>query len=161
MRRATRRFASTFPLIQWSRNVVFDIGHVSTAICPFSSETWIYSPAISATGTSKVKLLPSFTGTLPYLVLNDASYDANRRVQTGHPIRTGNPYGKLMAGYNDRAYRWICGATATANRETNQAVPGVKVNTNAMVRVTELKQRVHTDLRISRLSLVGPCTREG
>ena len=46
-------------------NVVFDIGHlVLNGDMPFSSETWIFSPAISATRTSNVKLLPSFTETL-------------------------------------------------------------------------------------------------
>jgi hypothetical protein len=47
-------------------NVVFDRATwCSTVICPFSSETWIYSPVTSVHGTSKVKLLPSFTETPP------------------------------------------------------------------------------------------------
>ena len=47
-------------------NVVFDIGHlVLNGDMPFFSETWIYSPLTSAAGTSKVKLLPYFTETLP------------------------------------------------------------------------------------------------
>jgi intracellular sulfur oxidation DsrE/DsrF family protein len=39
----------------------------------------------------------------------------------------------------------LCGATATANHWTNSdLLPGVKVNTNAMVRVPELEQKGFT-----------------
>jgi len=39
----------------------------------------------------------------------------------------------------------LCGATATANHWVNKdLLPGVKVNTNAMVRVTELEQKGFT-----------------
>jgi hypothetical protein len=42
----------------------------------------------------------------------------------------------------------LCGATALVNHWINKdLLPGVKVNTNAMVRVTQLEQeRIHTDL---------------
>ena len=39
----------------------------------------------------------------------------------------------------------LCGATAAANHWINKdLLPGVKVNTNAMVRVTELEQKGYT-----------------
>jgi len=39
----------------------------------------------------------------------------------------------------------LCGATAAANHWINKdLLPGVKVNTNAMVRVTELEQKGFT-----------------
>ena len=39
----------------------------------------------------------------------------------------------------------LCGATAVANHWTNKdLLPGVKVNTNAMVRVTQLEQQGYT-----------------
>jgi intracellular sulfur oxidation DsrE/DsrF family protein len=39
----------------------------------------------------------------------------------------------------------LCGATAAANHWTNKdLIPGVKVNTNAMVRVIELEQKGST-----------------
>ena len=42
-------------------------------------------------------------------------------------------------------YRLCCGATAAANHWINKdLLPGVKVNTNAMVRVTQLEQDGYT-----------------
>ena len=32
------------------------------------------------------------------LWVNDVSYNANRHVQTGHQVQTGNPYAKLITG---------------------------------------------------------------
>ena len=79
-------------------------------------------------------------------MLNDDSYDANRRVQTGHPIQTGNPYRKLISRLMEQGIQIeLCGATAVANHWTNKdLLPGVKVNTNAMVRVTQLEQQGFT-----------------
>ena len=90
--------------------------------------------------------MPSFTETLPILLLNDDSYNANRHVQTGHPVNTGNPYGKLLAGLMEQGVQIeLCGATAAASHWGNaDLLPGVKVNTNAVVRVTELEQKGFT-----------------
>jgi hypothetical protein len=76
----------------------------------------------------------------------DDSYDANRHIQTGHPVKTGNPYAKLIAGLMERGVQiGLCGATAAANHWGNaNLLPEVKVNTNAMVRVTELEQKGFT-----------------
>ena len=94
----------------------------------------------------KGEIIAVFHGDAAFVVLNDDSYDANRRVQTGHPVKTGNPYGKLIAGLMDQGIQIeLCGATAAANHWTNKdLLPGVKVNTNAMVRVTELEQKGFT-----------------
>ena len=46
----------------------------------------------------KGQVIAVFHGDAAYLILNDDAYDANRHIQTGHPIRTGNPYAKLLAG---------------------------------------------------------------
>ena len=82
-----------------------------------------------------------FTET-PHILLNDDAYDANRHIQTGHAVKTGNPYGKLLAGLMEQGVQIeLCGATAKANHWGNaDLLPGVKVNTNAMVRVTQLEQ---------------------
>jgi intracellular sulfur oxidation DsrE/DsrF family protein len=71
-----------------------------------------------------------------YLVLNDDSYNANRHVQTG------NPFGKRIAGLMKRGVQIeLCGATAEANHWINaDLIPGVKVDTNAMLRVTQLEE---------------------
>jgi len=94
----------------------------------------------------KGEIIAVFHGDAAYLLLNDDSYDANRRVQTGHPIRTGNPYRKLISRLMEQGIQIeLCGATAVANHWTNKdLLPGVKVNTNAMVRVTQLEQQGFT-----------------
>lgn len=128
-------------------NVVFDIGKlVLNGDMPF----FIGDMDLLATDLSrwnvKGEIIAVFHGDAAYLVLNDASYDANRRVQTGHPVKTGNPYGKLIAGLMEQGIQIeLCGATAAANHWVNKdLLPGVKVNTNAMVRVTELEQKGFT-----------------
>ena len=128
-------------------NVVFDIGHlVLNGDMPFFLGDMDLLASDLGNWNVKGEIIAVFHGDAAYLVLNDASYDANRRVQTGHPIQTGNPYGKLIAGLMKQGIQIeLCGATAAANHWTNKdLLPGVKVNTNAMVRVTELEQKGFT-----------------
>jgi len=49
----------------------------------------------------KGEVIAVFHGDATPLVLNDDAYNANRHVQTGHPVHTGNPYGKLITGLMD------------------------------------------------------------
>lgn len=74
------------------------------------------------------------------MVLNDVAYNANRHVQTG------NPYAKLLADLMKQGMEIeLCGATAEANHWGNEdLISGVRVNTNAMVRVTQLEQQGYT-----------------
>ena len=92
------------------------------------------------------QVIAVFHGDAAYLVLNDDAYDANRHIQTGHPVKTGNPYAKLLTGLIEQGVQIeLCGATAAANHWGNDdLLPGVKVNTNAMVRVTQLEQDGYT-----------------
>jgi hypothetical protein len=66
--------------------------------------------------------------------------DHNRRVSTG------NRYKELLQGLMQKGVQLeLCGATAKANHWTNDnLLPGVKVNVNAMVRLTQLEQRGYT-----------------
>jgi len=128
-------------------NIVFDIGHlVLNGDMPF----FIGDMDLLVTNLSdwnvKGEVIAVFHGDAAYLVLNDDAYNANRHVQTGHPVRSGNPYGKLLTGLMDQGVQIeLCGATAAANHLGNaDLLPGVKVNTNAMVRVTELEQKGFT-----------------
>jgi len=123
-------------------NIVFDIGHlVLNGDMPF----FIGDMDLLVTNLSdwnvKGEVIAVFHGDAAYLVLNDDAYNANRHVQTGHPVRSGNPYGKLLTGLMDQGVQIeLCGATAAANHWGNvDLLPGVKVDTNAMVRVTELE----------------------
>ncbi len=124
-------------------NVVFDIGKlVLNGEMPF----FIGDMDLLATDLNdwsvEGQIIAVFHGDAAYLVLNDDAYAADRHIQTGHPVKTGNPYGKLLAGLMEQGVQIeLCGATAAANRWGNaDLLPGVKVNTNAMVRVIQLEQ---------------------
>ena len=128
-------------------NVVFDIGHmVLNGDMPFFLGDMDLLASDLSDWNVKGEIIAVFHGDAAYVVLNDDSYNANRHVQTGHPIHTGNPYGKLIAGLMEQGVQIeLCGATAAANHWGNaDLLPGVKVNTNAMVRVTELQQKGFT-----------------
>jgi intracellular sulfur oxidation DsrE/DsrF family protein len=87
-----------------------------------------------------VEIIAVFHGDAAYMVLNDATYNSNRHVQTG------NPFGSLIAGLMKQGVQIeLCGATAAGNHWGNaDLLPGVKVDTNAMVRVTQLEQEGYT-----------------
>jgi intracellular sulfur oxidation DsrE/DsrF family protein len=124
-------------------NVVFDIGHlVLNGDMPFFLGDMDLLASDLTDWNVKGEVIAVFHGDAAYLLLNDDSYDANRRVQTGHPIHTGNPYGKLIARLMEQGIQIeLCGGTAVANHWINKdLLPGVRVNTNAMVRVTQLEQ---------------------
>jgi intracellular sulfur oxidation DsrE/DsrF family protein len=124
-------------------NVVFDIGKlVLNGDMPFFIGDMDLLASDLKEWNVKGQIIAVFHGDAAYLVLNDDAYDANRHIQTGHAVKTGNPYGKLLAGLMEQGVQIeLCGATAKANHWGNaDLLPGVKVNTNAMVRVTQLEQ---------------------
>jgi intracellular sulfur oxidation DsrE/DsrF family protein len=127
--------------------VVFDIGHlVLNGDVPFFTGDMDLLVTDLKDWNVKGEVIAVFHGDAAYLVLNDDAYNANRHVQTGHPVNTGNPYAKLLKGLMEQGVQIeLCGATAAANHWGNaDLLPGVKVNTNAMVRVTELEQEGFT-----------------
>jgi intracellular sulfur oxidation DsrE/DsrF family protein len=127
--------------------VVFDIGHlVLNGDVPFFTGDMDLLATDLNNWNVKGEVIAVFHGDAAYLVLNDDAYNANRHIQTGHPVNTGNPYAKLLKGLMDQGVQIeLCGATAAANHWGNaDLLPGVKVNTNAMVRVTELEQEGFT-----------------
>ena len=71
-----------------------------------------------------------------HVTLNDNSYNTDRNVATG------NPYKKLVTDLMKRGVRVeLCGATAKAHKWGNvDLLPGIKVNTDAMARTTQLVQ---------------------
>jgi len=128
-------------------NVVFDIGHlVLNGDVPFFLGDMDLLVTDRSESNAKGEIIAVLQGDAAYLVLNDASYNANRHVQTGHPVHTGNPYAKLLAGLMEQGVQIeLRGATAAANHWINKdLLSGVKVNTNAMVRVTQLEQDGYT-----------------
>jgi len=71
-----------------------------------------------------------------HVTLNDEAYNVERS------ISTGNPYKDLIADLIKKGVEIeLCGATATIHKWGNaDLLPGVKVNTDAMARTTQLVQ---------------------
>jgi intracellular sulfur oxidation DsrE/DsrF family protein len=71
---------------------------------------------------------------------NDQAYN------NGRHVKPGNPYAELMAALMKQGVQIeLCGATAQANHWGNaDLLPGVKININAMVRITQLEQQGYT-----------------
>ena len=71
-----------------------------------------------------------------HVALHDAAYDAERN------IATGNPYKDLVVDLERRGVEVeLCGATARVHHWGNaDLLPGIKVNTDAMARTTQLVQ---------------------
>src|SRR6185312_11192471 len=71
-----------------------------------------------------------------HVTLHDGAYNADRN------IATGNPYKNLLADLQRRDVKIeLCGATARAHNWGNaDLLPGIKVNTDAMARTTQLFQ---------------------
>jgi len=71
-----------------------------------------------------------------HVTLHDSAYNADRN------IATGNPYKNLIADLQRRDVQVeLCGATARAHNWGNaDLLPGIKVNTDAMARTTQLVQ---------------------
>ena len=72
-----------------------------------------------------------------HVTLNDTAYNADRNIETG------NPYKGLVADLRKRGVQIeLCGATAKVHGWGNaDLLPGVKVNTDAMARTTQLVQK--------------------
>jgi intracellular sulfur oxidation DsrE/DsrF family protein len=71
-----------------------------------------------------------------HMTLKDSSYNTDRN------IATGNPYKALVADLMKRGVQIeLCGATAKAHGWVNtDLLPGIRVNTDAMARTTQLVQ---------------------
>src|SRR5260370_24121837 len=71
-----------------------------------------------------------------HVTLHDQAYNADRN------IVTGNPYKQLVADLMKRGVQVeLCGATAKVHNWGNaDLLPGIKINTDAMARTTQLVQ---------------------
>jgi intracellular sulfur oxidation DsrE/DsrF family protein len=75
-----------------------------------------------------------------FLVLNDESYNQNRHASTGSRFKEA-----LNGLMQKSAQLELCSATAKGNDWGNaNLLPGVKVNINAMVRLTQLEGEGYT-----------------
>lgn len=122
-------------------NVVVDYGHavyLGDALFALGDINLLASNLREWNAAGQVVMV--FHGDAAYLILNDETYNANRHVTTG------NPFKGILNGLMEKGVQLeLCGATAKGNHWSNtNFLPGVKVNVNAMVRVTQLEQQGYT-----------------
>jgi intracellular sulfur oxidation DsrE/DsrF family protein len=89
-----------------------------------------------ANWNAKAQVIAVFHTNAGHVTLNDNAYNNERM------IATGNPYKELVADLMKRGVQVeLCGATATVHKWGNaDLLPGVKVNTDAMARMSQLAQ---------------------
>jgi intracellular sulfur oxidation DsrE/DsrF family protein len=85
---------------------------------------------------AKNQIIAVFHTSAGHVTLSDSSYNADRMVATG------NPYKELVADLMQRGVQIeLCGATAAVHHWGNaDLLPGIKVNTDAMARMSQLAQ---------------------
>jgi intracellular sulfur oxidation DsrE/DsrF family protein len=85
---------------------------------------------------AKAQVIAVFHTNAGHVTLHDEAYIAERKVATG------NPYKQLLANLIKRGVEVeLCGATATVHKWGNEVLlPGIKVNTDAMARMSQLVQ---------------------
>jgi len=90
-----------------------------------------------ASWMAKAQVFAVFHTNAGHVTLNDDAYNAERN------IATGNPYKGLVGDLMRRGVQIeLCGATAKIHNWGNaELLPGVKVNTDAMARTTQLAQQ--------------------
>jgi intracellular sulfur oxidation DsrE/DsrF family protein len=86
---------------------------------------------------AKSEVIAVFHTNAGHVTLHDSAYNADRN------IATGNPYKELISELQKRGVQVeLCGATAKVHNWGNaDLLPGIKVNTDAMARTTQLVQR--------------------
>jgi intracellular sulfur oxidation DsrE/DsrF family protein len=122
-------------------NVVVDFGHlVLNGDMPFALGDINLLASDFHEWNTQGQIVMVFHGDAAFLILNDQSYNENRHVSSG------NPYKELLDGLMQKGVQLeLCGATAKGNHWGNaNLLSGVKVNVNAMVRVTQLEQQGYT-----------------
>ena len=124
-------------------NVAFDVGHsVFEGAMPFVLGDLSLLASDFKDANAKGQIIAIFHGDASFIIVNDAAYNKARHVTTG------NPYAKLVAGLMNQGVQIeMCGATAKANHWGNaDLLPGVKVNTDAMARLTKLAQQGYSQI---------------
>ena len=90
-----------------------------------------------ANWNAKSEVIAVFHTNAGHVTLHDIAYNADRNVATG------NPYKDLVGDLQQRGVQVeLCGATAKAHHWGNaDLLPGIKINTDAMARTTQLVQQ--------------------
>lgn len=122
-------------------NVVVDFGHavyIGDTLFALGDINLLADDVREWNATGQIVVV--FHGDAAYLILNDETYNSNRHVATG------NPHKKILNALMEKGVHLeLCGATAKGNNWGNaNLLPGIMVNVNAMVRVTQLEQQGYT-----------------
>ena len=90
----------------------------------------------AADWNANAQIIAVFHTNAGHVTLNDKAYNTERNVATG------NPYKDLVSDLMKRGVHFeLCGATAKVHNWGNEDVlPGIKINTDAMARMTQLVQ---------------------
>jgi intracellular sulfur oxidation DsrE/DsrF family protein len=107
------------------------IGHLGLLVGDFSADK------------TKGLIIGLFHTDAGHVTLNDQAYNVARNVTTG------NPYKGLIMDLMKRGVQIeLCGATAKAHGSVNSdLLPGVKVNTDAMSRLSQLHEQGYTEIK--------------
>ena len=96
----------------------------------------------TANWKARARVIAVFHTNAGHVTLHDEAYNADRN------IATGNPYKQMIADLMKRGVEVeLCGATAAAHKWGNEdLLPGIKVNTNAMARMSQLVQEGYVQI---------------
>jgi intracellular sulfur oxidation DsrE/DsrF family protein len=121
---AAVRVAFSVPALSFEGDLPASIFHLQ--LLETDAEDW----------KADAEIIAVFHTNAGHVTLNDRAYDAERNVATG------NPYRALVAELQRRGVQIeLCGATARIHKWGNADVlPGIKINTDAMARMTQLVQ---------------------
>ncbi len=137
MSREERELTIDIPVKLSEVKVIFSVGSLSfEGDLPASIFHLQLITNDSADWKAKSEVVVVFHTNAGHVTLHDASYNADRNIETG------NPYRELVSNLMKRGARVeLCGATAKAHQWVNvDLLPGIKVNTDAMARLAQLAQ---------------------
>jgi intracellular sulfur oxidation DsrE/DsrF family protein len=121
---AALRVAFSVPALSFEGDLPASIFHLQ--LLETDAEAW----------KADAEIVAVFHTNAGHVTLNDQAYNAERNVATG------NPYRALVDDLQRRGVSIeLCGATARAHEWGNaDLLPGIKINTDAMARMTQLVQ---------------------
>jgi intracellular sulfur oxidation DsrE/DsrF family protein len=125
-------------------NVVFNLDHLTFAgDMPVGMRYMHLLAKRFAEQGTKGRIIGIFHGDAAYMTLNDAAYNAYRHVATG------NPYKQLIAEMLAEGVQIEeCAVSMAGHQWGNQdLLPGVKVNTGAIYRLTQLIQEGYVQIQ--------------
>lgn len=125
-------------------NVVFDIARpVLVGGVPLAMHDMLALAKHFKEEGVKGNIVGIFYGSATYMVLNDKAYNASRKTSTG------NPYKQAMAKLlKENVHLEVCSVALKEHHWTNRdLLAGVKVNTDAIMRVIQLVQEGYVHMQ--------------